>query len=242
VSLDECTPLHEGREYTANSMRMSMRWEKRSIEQFAKTHDGKQAIYSISQGGIYPDLRRECADFMNSLPFFGHAIGGSWGDTKEQMYEVIGSAMENLDPSRPTHILGCGGLDDIFEGVSLGADTFDCVHPTRIARHGIAYCHGAPNNRLNIFNARFRNDESPLSETIESEVAHFSKAYIHHLFKARETLGMQLLAIHNIAFINKLFVGIRKAIDEDRFESFRKEWESYRLTPAQEEKEYAAKA
>jgi len=237
VALDECTPMHSDKGYTAKSMRMSMRWELRSLKELAKIQADlgdrpAQGIYSISQGGVYPDLRRECADFMNEHPFFAHAIGGSWGNTKSQMYEILGAAMEPLRRDRPIHILGCGGLDDIFEGVALGADTFDCVHPTRIARHGVAYAHGETNHRLNLLNSRFKTDDSPLSDPsdanhVPSEVAHFSKGYIHHLFKAKELLGMQILAIHNVAFMNKLMQDIRDAIAEDRYPAFRRAWEGY---------------
>ncbi len=232
VVLDECTPFHEGRDYTANSMRMSMRWGKRCLKQFEAHHNGKQAVYGISQGGVFHDLRQECAYVLNDLPFFGHAIGGSLGTSKMQMYETVEASLEVLDRSRPIHLLGIGGIDDVFEGIAQGTDTFDCVEPTRIARHGVALLYAEENNRINLMNARFKEDDTPLSEDIESEVMHFSRGYIHHLLKAKEMLGMQILAIHNIAFMNRLFADIRKAIDEDRFETFRRNFENNEISKA----------
>ena len=134
VVLDECTPFHVDKAYTERSMHLSHRWGERSLAEFNKGPE-IQALYGITQGGVYPDLRRASADFINSLPFFGHAVGGSLGENKSQMKEVVEMAMEPLDPTRPVqHLLGIGGISDILHGVTQGIDTFNCVHPTRLAR------------------------------------------------------------------------------------------------------------
>lgn len=136
VAFDECTPFNIPKEYTAESMHRSHRWELRSLEEFARTHDGSQAMYGIIQGGIYSDLRAQSCQFVNDHGFFGSAIGGSLGATKEDMYSVVEYTAQRLREDRPIHLLGIGGIRDIFYGVRQGIDTFDCVHPTRIGRHG----------------------------------------------------------------------------------------------------------
>ena len=139
VVLDECTPANVERKYTEDSLNLTHRWAKRSLSEFERHHDGTQALYGIVQGGVYQDLRREGAEFVASLPFFGQAVGGCLGEHREAMYEIIEYSMAPLSAVkqvRPTHLLGIGGVQDIWEGVGMGVDTFDCVTPTRIARHG----------------------------------------------------------------------------------------------------------
>lgn len=138
VQLDECTPFHVDKDYTARSMAMSMRWGDRSLAEWKRKDDGRQVMYGIVQGGIYPDLRKECCEWLQNSDFFGTAVGGSLGSHKEQMYEVVSYCTPHLPEGRPVHLLGIGGFRDIFEGVKLGMDTFDCVSPTRLARHGWA--------------------------------------------------------------------------------------------------------
>ena len=145
VVLDECTPYNVDKSYTASSMRRSHRWALRSLKEFRKLRcsnaaDGKnQALYGIVQGGVFEDLRRESANFINHYPFFGTAIGGSLGPDKECMQKIVSFVRPLLRNDRPVHLLGIGGIKDIFHGVRLGIDTFDCVHPTRLGRHGGAY-------------------------------------------------------------------------------------------------------
>ncbi|MGE9290811.1 MAG: tRNA guanosine(34) transglycosylase Tgt [Puniceicoccales bacterium] len=228
VVLDECTPFHVEREYTARSMQMSHRWAVRSREEFERGDDGRQALYGIVQGGVYEDLRRESAQFVADQPFFGQAIGGSLGSDKAQMREVTGWARKHLRDDRPTHLLGIGGLRDLWEGAAMGIDTFDCVHPTRLARHGGALCRPWENEgreHINIKNARFREDLSPLDERLPAPASkNFSRAYIHHLFKAGETLGGQLLAIHNISFMSWMASEIRRSIREGTFAEEYRRW------------------
>lgn len=235
VVLDECTPFHVDKSYTEQSMHLSHRWAERSLKEFQKGPGGIQALYGITQGGVYPDLRRQSADFVNSLPFFGHAVGGSLGADKSQMAEVVEMAMEPLDPARPVHLLGVGGVSDIFYGVTQGIDTFDCVHPTRLARHGGALISAnlwkslgeEPRGRehMNLRNTRFRTDPCPIDETCGCQTCQtFSRSYIHHLLKARELLAMHALTVHNVHFMNRLLTAIREAIAVDQLGEAKKYW------------------
>lgn len=230
VVLDECTPFHVDKAYTERSMHLSHRWGERSLAEFKKGPEGLQALYGITQGGVYPDLRRISADFINSLPFFGHAVGGSLGENKSQMKEVVEMAMEPLDPTRPVHLLGIGGISDILHGVTQGIDTFDCVHPTRLARHGGALVPPAlaeeGREHLNLRNARFREDSKPIDEDCGCQTCQtLSRSYLHHLYKAGELLALQALTLHNVHFMNTFLARIRQTIAEDRFEEERKKFQ-----------------
>jgi queuine tRNA-ribosyltransferase len=227
VVLDECTPFNVDRDYTARSLEMTHRWADRSLAEFDRLHDGKQALYGVVQGGIYEDLRREGAEFLNSRPFFGHAVGGCLGAHKDQMYDIVDYATRPLAPAKPKpiHLLGIGGINDIWEGVALGIDTFDCVTPTRIARHGWALARTADNHRHNLRNARFAEDTDPLDPECGCPAcSEFTRAYVHHLLKAGEIFGIQLLTMHNMAFMTRLMATIRSALLADRFDEARKAW------------------
>ena len=203
-------------------------WAKRSLTEFARHHDGTQALYGVVQGGIYEDLRRQGAETIASMPFFGHAVGGCLGDHKEAMYDIIEYAMRSLaktESKRPVHLLGIGGIRDIWGGVAMGIDTFDCVTPTRIARHGWALKRNVESFRINLRNARFREDPRPIDESCGCYVCqNFSRGYIHHLFKSHEILGLQLLTQHNIAFMVGLMSEIRSALSCGKFEEVKKDW------------------
>ena len=228
VVLDECTPANVERKYTEKSLNLTHKWAKRSLDEFDRYHDGTQALYGVVQGGVYKDLRREGAEFIASLPFFGQAVGGCLGEHKEAMYEIIEYSMGPLSAAsraRPTHLLGIGGVRDIWEGVGMGIDTFDCVTPTRIARHGWALKKTAEKFRINIRNARFREDQRPLESDCSCYTCmNFSRSYIHHLLKANEILGLQLLTQHNIAFMNRLMEAVRTSISQGKFLEVKKEW------------------
>ncbi|MBP6985622.1 MAG: tRNA guanosine(34) transglycosylase Tgt [Alphaproteobacteria bacterium] len=234
VVLDECTPFHVDKSYTERSMHMSHRWALRSLAEFNHLNeDGRQALYGIIQGGVYQDLREAGTDFVNSQPFFGHAVGGSLGASKDQMEDIVSYTMSRLSRDRPVHLLGIGGIRDIFHGVEQGIDTFDCVHPTRLARHGGALVRAKHwreqpykgSDHLNMRNAIFKDDPRPIDADCSCEIcAHYSRAYIHHLFKANELLGLSALTIHNVAFMNDLLQAIRKAIAEDRLTQERENW------------------
>lgn len=231
VVLDECTPFHVDKRYTERSMRMSHRWALRSLNEFKKHDNGKQKLYGIIQGGVYQDLRKESCDFVNSHDFYGHAVGGSLGANKEQMYDVVALTTELLSPDRPIHLLGIGGIRDIFNGVAHGIDTFDCVHPTRLARHGGALVkpHNMPEDtkreHINLRNSRYRLDFTPIEADCDcSTCTHFTKGYIHHLLKAQELLAYTLITIHNVRYMNRLLEAIRQAIHDDRLEEEAKNW------------------
>lgn len=218
VQLDECTPFHVDRDYTARSMAMSHRWGDRSLAEFVRGEGRScnglpQALYGIIQGGVYPDLRRESSEYTRDRPFFGTAVGGSLGASKEQMYEVVGMCMPHIHPDRPVHLLGIGGIGDIFSGVRQGIDTFDCVSPTRIARHGWALMPGVKGERLNLRNARFRQDQEPVDPDCGCPTCRtWSRSYLHHLLRAGELLGPTLISIHNVAVMNRLMREIRAAL------------------------------
>jgi len=231
VVLDECTPFHVDKDYTRKSMEMSHRWAERSLQEFTRGDDGRQALYGIVQGGVYEDLRAESCDFVNNQPFFGQAIGGSLGADKTQMREVVALAASQLNPGRPTHLLGIGGISDIFSGVEQGIDTFDCVHPTRLARHGGALVRpshlpeGKNGDHINLMNAIFRLDEQAIEPDCPCMVCQkYSRGYLHHLLKAKELLGAQLITIHNVAFMNRLMFSIRQAIQTNTLRAERKRW------------------
>ncbi|MDI1227451.1 MAG: tRNA guanosine(34) transglycosylase Tgt [bacterium] len=225
VQLDECTPYHVDKEYTARSMEMSCRWGDRSLAEWKRKDDGKQKMYGIVQGGVYPDLRKQSCEWTANTDFFATAIGGSLGSSKEQMYEVVAMCAPMIHPTRPVHLLGIGSFIDVFSNVLSGIDTFDCVSPTRIARHGWAMVKGAPKERLNIRNAKYVNDPNPVDSTCACMACkNHSRSYIHHLFRTSELLGMQLLSIHNVATMTRLMRDVRKGIAAGTLDQIKKEW------------------
>ncbi len=233
VVLDECTPFHVDKTYTQRSMQLSHRWALRSLSEFQRTDNQKQALYGIIQGGVYTDLRSESSKFVNDQPFFGHAVGGSLGASKEQMHDIVTLTMSLLNPERPVHLLGIGGVSDIFHGVRQGIDTFDCVHPTRLARHGGALIQpsfwnkedGQGGEHINLRNARFREDSKPIDETCVCPTCKtFSRSYLHHLLRAQEILALQAITIHNISFMNRLLSAIREAIAQDQLDNEERNW------------------
>lgn len=237
VAFDECTAFHNSKNYTAKSMERTHRWAERCVVEFDKINtDSKQALYGVVQGGVYEDLRCESIDCISSKPFFGLAIGGSLGGTKDEMFQVVNTTMTQLyqkfddAPPQPIHLLGIGEVEDIWNGVEHGIDTFDCVSPTRLARHGGALIHKSKSldgkkYRLNIRNAVFKEDHKPIDEDCACYTCqNHSRAYLHHLFKAGELLGMQLMLGHNVFFMNQLMETIRTSIQEDRFLEEKKNW------------------
>lgn len=230
VTLDECTPFHSTRQYTEQSLKRSHMWELRSLEEFKRIDGGEQALYGIVQGGVYSDLRKIAGEFVSSNDFFGTAIGGTLGKTKDQMHEVVEMAMQALDISRPIHLLGIGGITDIFNGVSLGIDTFDCVHPTRIARHGGAlvdpkYRTSRNKEHINLKNSVFQFDNKPIEEGCDCGTCRqFSRAYLHYLLKAGELLAIEAISVHNIRFMNRLMEQIRESIRNKTFSELKSYW------------------
>ncbi len=225
VQMDECTAYQVTKEYTAKSMEMSMRWGDRSLAAFEKSHDGTQGLYGVVQGGIYEDLRKTSADYVASRPFFGTAVGGCLGGSDEEMFGILDWIKEINHPGRPVHFLGIGRMKDVLNGVAYGIDTFDCVMPTRIARHGMALMKGHPNERINLVNAQYREDPEPLDPSLDIPCSRdYSKAYIHHLLKAGEMLAFQILSQHNVATINRLMRETREAIKSGTLDQLKKEY------------------
>ena len=229
MQMDECTAYQVTKDYTAKSMEMSMRWGDRSLAAFEKHHNGTQALYGIIQGGVYHDLRAESAQYIADRPFFGTAVGGCLGGSDEEMYSILDVVKPYRRPERPVHFLGIGKIKDVFRSVRYGIDTFDCVAPTRMARHGMAHIKGAQGERINLVNAQFRDDPSPLDADDTSSIdipasREFSKGYIHHLLKAKEMLAYQILTQHNVAVINRLMREVRAAIKDGTLDALEKEW------------------
>ena len=230
VCFDECAPYHTSKLYTACAMERSKRWANRCLKTFKSQDDGKQMLLAVIQGGIYEDLREESVRFANENNFGGFAIGGSLGATRSQMYEVVEMIGKMLDRTRYVHLLGIGGIEDIFNGVKCGMDTFDCVSPTRIARHGVAIVKKKhlPDNKqkhLNLSKSIFEQDFSAISPDCDCYTCkNFSRAYIHHLIKAKEILAGTLISIHNIRTMNRLMEDIRAHLAKDTLEIAQKEW------------------
>jgi queuine tRNA-ribosyltransferase len=221
LALDECAPHRVDRQYTERAMERTHRWAVRSFQAFAENNDGRQALYGVIQGGVYEDLRKCSSNFMAEREFFGQAIGGSLGGSKEEMHEVVAMISQYVHQGRPTHLLGIGGISDIWNGVAQGIDTFDCVHPSRLARHGGALVlpeTAEGKEHVNIKNARFAEDMQPIDTDCSCYCCqNFSRAYVHYLFKAQEMLGGQLLTIHNVAFMMRLAQEIRNSIKDGNF-------------------------
>lgn len=228
--LDECTPFNITEAYTYNSMLRSKRWATRSLEHFKKINSGKQALYGIIQGGVYEYMREESAEFINSNDFFGTAIGGTLGRTKDQMYEVLSYTSKYIEKSRPTHLLGIGCILDIINTVEFGIDTFDCVHPTRIARHGGALVKLEQRDvkereHINILNSKYKNDQDPIDKDCNCATCkNFSKGYLHHLLKSKELLAMSAITLHNVEFMNNLMQEIRESIKYNSFDEMKRKW------------------
>ena len=230
---DECTPFHVDKSYTSESMNRSHRWARRSINSFNSINEydanygsaGPQALYGIIQGGIYEDLRDQSVDFnINIKDFFGLAIGGSLGSTKQEMYDVVKYTSSKLGSAHPIHLLGIGDPVDIWNLVEYGIDTFDCVSPTRLARHGAALVRGVK-GKINLKNAEYRDSIKPIDKDCGcSTCKNYSTAYLHHLLKSEELLGLNLITGHNIYFMNNLMTLIRDSIAKDVFESAKKNW------------------
>ena len=221
MAFDECTPYPADRKYVKDSMERTTRWLKRCKEYHRNTE--KQSLFGIMQGGMYADLRKESAKQIVDLDLPGYAIGGlSVGEPKEVMYEIMDECVDYLPKDKPRYLMGVGSPDCLFEGVERGIDMFDCVLPTRIARHGMAM---TSQGRVNIKNARFERDFTPLDPECDCYTCrNYSKAYLRHLFKSDEILSSMLMTNHNLHFLINTMKGIRKAIEEDRFLEYKKEF------------------
>lgn len=246
VQLDECTPYHVDKEYTQRAMIRSMSWGDRSLEAFLQRKDAddgkgnkrhRQYLAGVVQGGVYRDLRAQSVDYVYDRNFDSVALGGSLGKSKEEMREVVSMTMEmvrSYDKKgviKHRHLLGIGGIDDVFFGVKQGIDTFDCVHPTRMARHGHAIVPafllqkmGIDGHVVNLKNARCKHSDQPLDETSPVPASKYKLAYLHHLLKVKEIAALNILTEHNVAQINRLFADIRKAILQGSLDEVQRFW------------------
>ncbi|MGD9022441.1 MAG: tRNA guanosine(34) transglycosylase Tgt [Deltaproteobacteria bacterium] len=223
--LDECTsPLHDY-EYTRTAMERTHRWAVRAMSQFRAASDRSQALWGIVQGGAYQDLREQSVAFVAEQNFDGYAVGGSLGRSKDEMHQVLDWTIPFLPQDKARHLLGVGEIDDIFEIVRRGVDLFDCVAPTRMARTGTLFVEGEERFRIHIPNARFKDDPGPVDEKCTCYTcSNYSRAYLRHLFVARELSAIRLATIHNLSFIESLMGQIRHAIKERSFSDLRRRW------------------
>ncbi len=219
MSFDECIPYPATYEYTKASTERTLRWANRGKEAF---NNENQSLFGIVQGGAYPDLRKLSALETVKMDFDGYSIGGtSVGEGKDVMYQMIDDAIKYLPEDKPRYLMGVGEPFDILEGVERGIDMFDCVLPTRLARHGNAFTrHG----KINLKNAKYKEDFTSLDDCDCYTCQNYTKAYIRHLLVAKESLGGRLLSIHNIRFLIKLTEEIREAIKANRFLEYKKEF------------------
>ncbi len=217
-AFDECTSPLSSYEYTKEAMQRTHRWATRCLDEFGKPEN--QVMFGIVQGGEYEDLRKESAKYINSLNFFGYGIGGSLGKSKKDIIKVLNWTIPLLDENKPRHLLGIGEVDDIFNSIEQGIDLFDCVIPTRWARHGAAFSY---KGRLNLKSSKYLNDKRPIDPKCKCNICKkYSKAYISHLLKEKEIFGIILLTEHNIFWILNLFKEIRQAIKENKFLDLKK--------------------
>ena len=216
MSFDECIPYPATYEYAKQSTERTLRWAKRGKDAFKNEN---QSLFGIVQGGEYTDLREFSAKETVKLDFDGYSIGGtSVGEDKPTMYKMIDDAIRYLPTDKPRYLMGVGEPVDLLEGVERGVDMFDCVLPTRIARHANAFTH---HGKINLRNAKYKEDFTPIDECDCYTCTHYTKAYIKHLIAAEETFGQRLLSIHNIRYLISLMEEIREAIREDRLLEFR---------------------
>ncbi len=228
MAFDECPSSVAERDYVEQSVARTERWLVRCQAEMHKlcglddTINKKQLLFGINQGAIYPDIRIENAKRISELGLDGYAVGGlAVGETHEQMYDILDCTVPYLPVDKPTYLMGVGTPQNILESVDRGVDFFDCVYPSRNGRHGNAY---TSYGRLNMNNAQFKLDERPIEEGCQCPVCRrYSRAYVHHLIKAGEMLGMRMCVEHNLYFYNSLMKGIRDALDEGRFAEYKKE-------------------
>ena len=213
MSFDECIPYPATYKYAKESTERTLRWAKRGKEAF---NNERQSLFGIVQGGEYQDLREFSAKETVKIGFDGYAIGGtSVGEGKDVMYKMIEDAIRYLPEDKPRYLMGVGDPIDLFEGVKRGVDMFDCVHPTRLARHGHAF---TKYGKINIKNNKYKDDFTSIDINCDCECCkNYTKAYIRHLITCDETLGQRLLSIHNLRFLIRIMENIRESIKEDRF-------------------------
>ncbi len=227
MAFDECAPAKAERRYVEDSVARTTRWLIRSKNEMDRlnslddTINKQQMLFGINQGAVYPDIRIEHAKRISELDLDGYAIGGlAVGETHAEMYHILEETIPYLPQNKPTYLMGVGTPENILEAVERGVDFFDCVLPARNGRHAHVYTN---KGKLNLLNAQYELDDTPIEEGCQCPACRrYTKAYIRHLFKAKEMLAMRLCVLHNLYFFNNLMEEIRNAIDEDRFAEFKK--------------------
>lgn len=228
MAFDECPPALAERSYVEHSVARTTRWLMRCKDKLAElggredTINRHQMLFGINQGAILDDVRIDHAKRISELELDGYAIGGlAVGESHEQMYHILDVTVPHLPRKKPTYLMGVGTPANILEGVERGVDFFDCVYPTRNGRHGHAYTN---EGKINLLNQKFEKDMRPIEEGCGCPVCRkYSRAYVRHLLKAKEMLGMRLLVMHNLYFYNNMMEEIRDALDEGRFASYKAE-------------------
>ena len=227
MAFDECAPALASREYVQPSVDRTTRWlirckdEMKRLNSLEDTINKNQILFGINQGAIYEDIRIEHAKRISDLNLDGYAVGGlAVGESHEEMYRILEETIPYLPKDKPTYLMGVGTPANILEGVERGVDFFDCVYPTRNGRHGHLYTnHG----KINLFNAKFEKDLRPIEVGCDCPTCRrYSRAYIRHLLKAKEMLGMRLCVLHNLYFYNTMMEEIRDALDHDSFAQYKK--------------------
>ena len=220
MSFDECPPYPVTHEYMKKSIERTLRWAKRGQEAHKNE---KQALFGICQGGEFEDLRKYSTEQTVAMDFDGYSIGGTaLGEPKDVMHKMIEYTIKYLPKDKPRYLMGVGTPEDLLEGVARGVDMFDCVLPTRIARHGAIM---TSKGKINIRDKKYEYDLSPLDPDCDCPTCrNYTKSYLRHLYKCEEGLGKRLLSLHNLRFLLKLSEDMRKAIQEDRFLEFKKEF------------------
>ena len=227
MAFDECPPSHAERDYVEKSVARTTRWldrcrkEMQRLNSLEETINKDQLLFAINQGAVYPDIRIEHAQQISEMDLDGYAVGGlAVGETHEEMYEILDAVVPHLPKDKPTYLMGVGTPANIIEGVDRGVDFFDCVYPARNGRHGHVY---TPTGHMNLMNARYETDPLPIDPECQCPTCrNHSRAYLHHLFKAKEMLGMRLAVIHNLWYYNHLMEEIRDALDRGNFREYKK--------------------
>lgn len=228
MAFDECPPHPATRQYMQNSVDRTTRWLKRCkvemdrLNSLEDTINKNQMLFGINQGGTFSDIRIEHAKIISEMDLDGYALGGlAVGESHEEMYDIIEKTVPYLPENKPTYLMGVGTPANILEAVDRGVDFFDCVYPARNGRHGNAYTNFG---KMNLLNAKYELDNRPIEEDCNCPTCkHYSRAYIRHLLKAKEMLGLRLLVIHNLYFYNTMMEEIRDAIEKNQYQSYKKQ-------------------